>query len=201
MNNIKILIYGLLLLISVQTSYAQTSANIPAKFSKEQLIGKKWTKSTTIDSSQKKIVNKHGKITMGSKNVTIGVGADFSLSYVFDKDSVTLTATVNGEPIVMRYAYYLSDSFECDFKEIIAKEVTYNKNKSEYYYTQEFIDELVNLDHKDLSESFRSHYEALDESYVSKGEKRRQENYYKYHDDNYEYDWEKLLIGLGFIKK
>lgn len=115
MNNIKILIYGLLLLISVQTSYAQTSANIPAKFSKEQLIGKKWTKSTTIDSSQKKIVNKHGKITMGSKNVTIGVGADFSLSYVFDKDSVTLTATVNGEPIVMRYAYYLSDSFECDF--------------------------------------------------------------------------------------
>ena len=88
-----------------------------------------------------------------------------------------------------------------NFKEILPHEITFNKNKSEYQYTQKFIDELNNLDHQSLSEPFRSYYEAIDNYYESKGQERKQENYYRHHDENYKYDWEKLFIELGFTKK
>ncbi|MCR5070146.1 MAG: hypothetical protein K6A78_10215 [Prevotella sp.] len=87
------------------------------------------------------------------------------------------------------------------FKDFFPNEVTFNQRKSEFQYTQRFIDELNNLDHQSLSEPFRSHYEAIDNYYESKGQKRKQENYYRHHDENYKYDWEKLFIELGFTKK
>ena len=52
-----------------------------------------------------------------------------------------------------------------------------------------------------LSASFRSHYEVLDEDNLAKGaEKRTFENYYKNHDSDYNYNWEKMFNKLGFIK-
>ena len=76
-----------------------------------------------------------------------------------------------------------------------------NFREGQYFYTQNFIDELNKFSHKVQSEVFRSHYKAIDEDNLAKGaEKRTFENYYKNHDSDYNYNWEKMFNKLGFIK-
>lgn len=84
-------------------------------FTKEQLMGKKWTKRVTMDSSREGAIRKHGNVSVGSKKLQVTTGMNITMSLVFDKDSMTLTTIFNNDTIVCRYAYYLSDSHEMYF--------------------------------------------------------------------------------------
>lgn len=110
MNMKKLLSICLLgIFISLNTN-AQTN-----NFTKERLIGKKWTKSVTMDSSRKSAMRRHGNISVGSKKLQVTTGINVSMSQVFDRDSMTLVTTFNNDTITCRYAYYLSDSYEMSF--------------------------------------------------------------------------------------
>ncbi len=75
-----------------------------------------------------------------------------------------------------------------EFKYQIDNGVSVNNGKCTY--TEDFLNDLQSLDHDKLSQSFRDFYECLNK-----------ENYYKYHDPDYNYNWEKMLNDLGFTKK
>ncbi len=111
--NTKTLISIFTYLISIffcQNTNAQTNI-----FTKEQLMGKKWTKRVTMDSSREGAIRKHGNVSVGSKKLQVTTGMNITMSLVFDKDSMTLTTIFNNDTIVCRYAYYLSDSHEMYF--------------------------------------------------------------------------------------
>ena len=111
--NTKTLISIFTYLISIffcQNTNAQTNT-----FTKEQLMGKKWTKRVTMDSSREGAIRKHGNVSVGSKKLQVTAGMNITMSLVFDKDSMTLTTIFNNDTIVCRYAYYLSDSYEMYF--------------------------------------------------------------------------------------
>lgn len=111
--NTKTLISIFTYLISIffcQNTNAQTNT-----FAKEQLMGKKWTKRITMESSRERAIRKHGNVSVGSKKLQVTTGMNITMSQVFDKDSMTLTTIFNNDTIVCRYAYYLSDSHEMYF--------------------------------------------------------------------------------------
>lgn len=110
MNMKKLLSICLLGIFISLNTYAQTN-----NFTKDQLIGKKWTKRVTMDSSRKGVMRKHGNISLGSKKLQVTTGMNVSMSQVFDRDSMTLITTFNNDTITCRYAYYLSDSYEMSF--------------------------------------------------------------------------------------
>ena len=75
-----------------------------------------------------------------------------------------------------------------DFVDLIPQGISVNDG--ECTYTEDFIDALQSLNHGALSQSFRSHWEW-----------QKKENYYKNHDPNYKYNWEKMFNDFGFKKK
>lgn len=75
-----------------------------------------------------------------------------------------------------------------DFVDLIPQGISVNDG--ECTYTEEFIDALQSLNHGALSQSFRYYWEW-----------QKKENYYKNHDPNYKYNWEKMFNDLGVKKK
>lgn len=111
--NTKTLISIFTYLISIffcQNTNAQTNT-----FTKEQLMGKKWTKRVTTDSSHEGVIRKHGNVSVGSKKLQVTTGMNVVMTLVFDNDSMTLTTSFNNDTIICRYAYYLSESYEMSF--------------------------------------------------------------------------------------
>lgn len=86
-----------------------------------------------------------------------------------------------------------------DFKEKISDEI--GKTDEHPWYSEQFLEELNNLNHESLSESFRDYYQEKDEYRESIGEEPKYEVCYKWHDENYNWNWEELLNSIGFIKK
>ncbi len=115
MNINRKLILCLLNIILLQTISAQTTTT----FSKESLMGKKWTRRMTFQPSNMKEACDEKVIEVETKKITIKVGEVIEISQIFNNDSVICKTKIGTEVVSeLHYAYYLSDSFAFVFDDL-----------------------------------------------------------------------------------
>ena len=110
-----IIIFCLFSALTLQIVCAQTVES-PVKFSKESLMGKKWTRKMTFIPGSLKEARDGKVLEVETKKITIKEGQVMEVSQIFDNDSVICITKIGTEVVSeLHYGYYLSDSFSFVF--------------------------------------------------------------------------------------